>query len=472
MPERSLFSPLPWSRPERPLSWKIGRPEQRPFDSGFPRPERSVCYRFSLSPNLNKLLTDRRATIGKPAIDERVNQVIQEVFKAGPSLARVYFPQKSGHVSDQPALTLVVIAPDQVHGDPATQRLLEHIVRDHGQSGRTFKSAVFFAVPEAGGALQEAARRLLACEDIRGDAETHKRLDDSQRKQLDTDTKTAARDLKEAVWRTYNHVIRLVKDNTLQGIDLGLVHSSAAASMTELILNRLRSQDEVTENVGPDKLTKYWPPALTEWTTKAARDAFFSSPALPRLLKPESIKRAIADGINQNHIAYAGKSACGAYEPFVFEPKIGVDENDIEISDEMVLLKAEDARKHIEPPHLARIEIKPATASLRPGEAVTLCVSCSDQHGQPFAGAEVAWSATGGTIDQQGRFLAAEAGEYRVEARADSVAATAEVRVGTKPPPPPPPTGFTWEGTVPPQKWMNFYTKVLSSLVSTPGLKL
>ena len=25
---------------------------------------------------------------------------------------------------------------------------------------------------------------------------------------------------------------------------------------------------------------------------------------------------------------------------------------------------------------------------------------------------------------------------------------------------------------MPPQKWMNFYTKVLSSLVSTPGLKL
>lgn len=25
---------------------------------------------------------------------------------------------------------------------------------------------------------------------------------------------------------------------------------------------------------------------------------------------------------------------------------------------------------------------------------------------------------------------------------------------------------------MPPQKWMNFYTKVLSSLVGTPGLKL
>ena len=85
------------------------------------------------------------------------------------------------------------------------------------------------------------------------------------------------------------------------------------------------------------------------------------------------------------------------------------------------------------------------------------------------------WSATGGTIDQEGRFSAEEVGDYRIEARADSLVGTAEVRVeddthrrlrhlASK--------GFAWQGTVPPQKWMNFYTKVLSSLVSTPGLKL
>jgi hypothetical protein len=39
---------------------------------------------------------------------------------------------------------------------------------------------------------------------------------------------------------------------------------------------------------------------------------------------------------------------------------------------------------------------------------------------------------------------------------------------------PPPPTGKVvhWSGTVPPQKWMNFYTKVLSRFASVPGLKL
>jgi hypothetical protein len=33
-------------------------------------------------------------------------------------------------------------------------------------------------------------------------------------------------------------------------------------------------------------------------------------------------------------------------------------------------------------------------------------------------------------------------------------------------------TGITWTGDIPPQKWMNFYTKVLSKFASARGLKL
>lgn len=42
------------------------------------------------------------------------------------------------------------------------------------------------------------------------------------------------------------------------------------------------------------------------------------------------------------------------------------------------------------------------------------------------------------------------------------------------PPPPPPPSAgkLVWTGDVPPQKWMNFYTKVLSKFAAGKGLKL
>src|SRR3954447_9467448 len=313
-------------------------------------------YRFSMSPNLNKMLTDRRSGVSPRDIDERVKQVIQEAFKSRPSgLEWVPFPEKNGQVPDRPALTLVVMAPEQAHGDPGTRKLLDLIVREYGQSGRTFKSALIFVAPENDAALRDEARKLLAWEDIRDDDEMVKRLDEGQRRQLDTGAKKASRDLKEAVWRTYKYLFLLGRDNALQDIDLGLVNSSAAGTLAGLYVKRLRERDEITDGVGPNKLIKAWPPVNREWTTKAVRDAFFSSPTLPRLLNPNAIRRTIADGVNQRLLAYAGKAASGGYDPFVFEPDAGLAEAVIEISEDMVLLRAEDARLLKEPSRLTRV---------------------------------------------------------------------------------------------------------------------
>jgi Protein of unknown function (DUF499) len=358
-------------------------------------------YRFSLSPNLNKLLTDRRAGVKASDIDERVKQVVQEVFKAPPPIPeRVYFPEKSGQVTDRPALALVVMAPEHPQGDPATRKLMDQIVREYGQSNRTFKSALIFAVPEGSGQLQEEARKLLAWEDIAGDDEIVKRLEEGQRRQLDTSVKKSARDFKEAVWRTYKYVLLLGRDNTLQEIDLGLVNSSAAGSLVELIVNRLRERGEVTESVGVSKLVRAWPAGFAEWPTKSARNAFFASPLLERLLKPDTIALTIADGVNQGRFGFAIRVGDDQYDRVVFKPQEGFQTAEVEFGDDEVLLTAERAQQLIQPPHLARIAIQPSSRRIKPKE------------------------------------------------------------------------DFAWQGSVPPQKWMNFYTKVLSRFASNPGLKL
>ena len=59
-------------------------------------------------------------------------------------------------------------------------------------------------------------------------------------------------------------------------------------------------------------------------------------------------------------------------------------------------------------------------------------------------------------------------------ATASNIRGTVTVTVSNVPPPPPPPPllGIWWQGQVPPQKWMNFYTKVLSRFATGKGLKL
>src|SRR5262249_50686747 len=104
-----------------------------------------------------------------------------------------------------------------------------------------------------------------------------------------------------------------------------------------------------------------------------------------------------------------------------------------------------------------------------------------DQHGRDIDAGTVAWTATGGTVDEDGVFQAGQdEGNFLVTATAGNVRGTASVTVakpGVGPPPVKPPvkrepTGLSWEGQVPAQKWMNFYTKVLSKFAASKGLKL
>ena len=234
---------------------------------------------------------------------------------------------------------------------------MESIVRDCGSSGRTYKSALIFAVPDAGQAVREAARNALAWEDIDDDEDTKKRIDEGQKSLLARNLKNAQRDLDEAIFRTYRHVYLLGKDNKLRPIDLGQITSSSAGSIVELILRELQRCEEITDGISPAKLIKYWPPALVEWSTKAVRDAFYSSPQLSRLLNPDSIKRTISDGVTQGLLGYASKDAGGRLKLEKFKESLA--DADVEISDDVFVLKAEEAQKLLEPPRLASLAIRP-----------------------------------------------------------------------------------------------------------------
>lgn len=430
-------------------------------------------YRFSLTPNLNKLLSDRRANIKQPRIDERVKSEVQGVFAKQAGVERVYFPERSNQVPDRPVIALVVLAPDQGLGDPETLRFVEQVTRECGNSGRTYKSALIWAIPDSAASLYDEARKLLAWEDI--DAEESDRLDDTQKHQLSQSLKKSERDLREAVWRTYKNIGLLGRDNAIRTIDLGLVHSSAADSMAGLILGRLRQDDEAVEGVNPNFLVRNWPPALTEWSTKAVRDAFFASPRFPRLLVIDKLKETIARGVANGMLAYLGKTPDGRCDPFFFEQDIEPEE--VEFSDDMFIVTAEEAKKCIEPPALKYIDVRPDLARVEPGKSLTFTFKGLDQHGQEYPVEAVSWSATGGEIGADGVFRAGEEeGDYTVCAVSGVTKTTVRVAVNRLVNPPivdPPlvePGRLTWAGQVPPQKWMHFYTKVLAKFVNAGDL--
>lgn len=385
-------------------------------------------YRFSLSPNLNKLLADRRASVQVPRVEERIRAEVQKVFAEPKALVdRIYFPDKSGQIPDGARLTVVVLAPDQAIGEKATRSFVDAATKEHGSSARTFKSALIWAVPERADPLRDDARKVLAWEDI-ADEETELRLDEGQRRQLAESLKKAQRDIKETVWRTYKNIMLLGKDGDCKIVDLGLIHSSAAPSIGQLILERLGQAGDIeAKGVSPNFLVRNWPPAFKEWSTKSARDAFFASPQFPRLLIPDSIKDTIARGVENGMLGYVGKKADGSYAPFHWNSSLSF--LDVEISEDVFIIQREVAEAY-----------KAGQASPSPAAR---------------GGATVAGSLFTPHLPRGNG--------------------------GDQPGPPgiddetPSPAGLprlVWSGEVPHQKWMNFYTKVLSKFASTAGLTL
>lgn len=262
-------------------------------------------------------------------------------------------------------------------------------------------------------------------------------------------------------------------------IDLGLVNSSAASTMVTYIIERLRKDGEVEKDISPNLLIRNWPPAFKEWSTKAVRDTFFASPLFPRLLDPEAVKETIARGVEGSVLAYVGKSSTGDYQPFFYGRSLSA--QDVEISDDMYIITGDTAESYKkqkeEPSVLASLIISPAGTQMQLGKKQAFVVRGVDQYGAGIATGEIEWKATGGSIDKDGVFLAGDdEGGFIVTATAKSIRGCATVSILKEGPPPPPPLRkpgvLRWSGEVPTQKWMNFYTKVLSRFATGKGLKL
>lgn len=394
-------------------------------------------YRFSMTPNLNKLLADRRAGVKDSAIQERVREEIQKIFSLGGGVDRIYFPEQSNQIPDHAALTLVILAPEHAIQDEATLALIDKLTREAGNSGRTFKSALLWAIAENAGGLNEDARKLLAWEQIQSEyQEGELKLDDSQKKSLEISVANAKRDLKETVWRAYKNIGLLGKDNTVRVINLGLVHSSSAESLTGLMLSRLRQDGDLEDGISPNFLVRNWPPAFKEWNTKGVRDAFFASPIFPRLSKANAIKETIAKGVREKLLAYVGKGSAGKYNPFIFGSELPAAE--IELSEDVYILPQAEAEAYL------RSLEQPKVVTPQPPVNIT---PIPDDSGQ------------GETTPRS------ETGTGGVKPAIGEVKPTLSTKKETV-------NRLVWNGEIPYQKYTSFYMKILSKFASGKGLKI
>jgi hypothetical protein len=128
-------------------------------------------------------------------------------------------------------------------------------------------------------------------------------------------------------------------------------------------------------------------------------------------------------------VAYVGKSADGGYDPFVFKRSLPA--ADIELADDVYLVAKDRAEAYV-----ARgMSVTPPPAVLPGADGSTGAGRAAEPSGVPPTSPEQSGSGQ-------------------------------DLPLGVEV------NGFQWTGEVSPQKWMNFYTKVLSRFATGGGLKL
>jgi len=154
-------------------------------------------------------------------------------------------------------------------------------------------------------------------------------------------------------------------------------------------------------------------------------------------LSAEAVKTAIAQGVSSGLLAYVGKARDGGYEPFLFGQAISA--GDVEISEDVFIITRETADAYKQ--SKAAPVVPPEPPVINPPA--------------PPAGG-ITYPEVGGG---GGHVVAEPPPGPAVQ---PPVGLPADVPV----------TRLTWAGEVPAQKWMNFYTKVLSKFATGSGLRL
>ena len=460
-------------------------------------------YRFSLSPNLNKLFADWSPAIDDERIAAVVKEEVSRVF--ADSTLVLLFPEKSDDIPDRPHLTLVVPSPDYVKRDPHTVRQIETFTRDYGTTDRRFKNALIWVVPDDDAAMSGEARKLLTWLDIL--EHVQQSADDSNRlaglepakilAQLSERIDQSRKALELAVWHSYRWPVLLNAKREIEFLDPGRLDPSAGRTFPLALLNQLRLYDVVVDSVSPKFLKRYWPKEFKGkgWSTKTLRDMFFSSPQFPRLLNPDILKETIARGATTGALGYVGPKIGGKYEPWYYQKALKA--TDVEISDERFIITPEMAEEYAAgvPRNLTSLTIDPPFVSLASGEKISFSVKALDEHGEEIT-RNVRWEATGGQISQDGIFTAGEKDGSDFEVRADVAGQSAWVKVSVLskkaealeeqiellgqeavPPEDAVPaerrvTQLSWSGELSTQQWPNFYEKLLGQLPENFRLKI
>jgi hypothetical protein len=316
-------------------------------------------YRIGPKPKLNKVMSDRRASLDEQRdVKPACLRLVKEVFEQGAVLPVITFPEDAASIQDTPRLLLVIAEPATEWGldGNVRKRIAEWTLR-RGNSARLYPASLIWCVRKPGRDLVERVETWLAWQRVQRDLAEgvlgHD-IEAEERQEVQAKAKGAQSAVKDAVWADYRFVVFADNAETdrLRVIDLGAGHSSSNETLSNRVLAALKSQGLLNETVGAGYILRKWPPALTEsgaWPLSGLRQSFLDG-SLTRLLDPDKVLRSkIVESIESGEFGLAsGSLPNGKYQRLWFQEPVQPEE--VTFDANVFLLRKETAERLTTPP--------------------------------------------------------------------------------------------------------------------------
>jgi hypothetical protein len=165
-------------------------------------------FRFSTTPNLNRILLDAKNGVDDEQVRERLGAELRKLLSAAP-LSPYVWPESSGDIADSASNKLVVMPPERTLGAAnraETQAAVLDILNKSGTATRTRRNTLVFLIADESevAALKERVRGLLATENVDTNRERHN-LSKTQVTQLQTEKANASKGVRQQILRAYRH---------------------------------------------------------------------------------------------------------------------------------------------------------------------------------------------------------------------------------------------------------------------------
>lgn len=319
----------------------------------FIRKVSSDGYQIHHQATLKKVVSDRKASLDwdkdtKPLM----RKVVREEFERGATIRMDLFPEDSTDIDNTPRLRVIVAAPEaEWSGSGPLRQQIAQWTRKRGEADRDYPAALVWCVKKAGKELQEKAELLLAWHQVQEDIRKGVLGSDYQPADLQSvavKLKDAHENLLDDVWASYRYVViadRREQDG-LKVIDLGAGHAHNKETLCGRIVAALKTEGYLNESVGAGYLDRSWPEALKDsgaWPLASLRKCFLDG-SFTRLLDPDAVLRSrIIEFVMKGEFGLAsGATPDGTYDRLWFAEPVGPEEVSFEYN--LFLLQRERAK--------------------------------------------------------------------------------------------------------------------------------